>query len=236
MQAWLFLYILCSTRFCIFLHSLRRINVYINTYPAVASNQIEDHACKAKEEESHSGCKDQSTAHGKINLHINTTTTWICIHHPSPPPVSQLMLRPTNHYRHSRHRNTHTNVQRPFVRDYPGGPVSEHSPNNIHPVCHTSFINILNLLKTTIIHPSIPSSLFNLRGWQSFSATSLRVLFGLPPGLKPSNLNFFTQQGSHRRQTSQEITDILKYDVICSIIISSSEQGTVCAKEIVAKG
>ena len=46
---------------------------------------------------------------------------------------------------------------------------------------------------------SIASSLFNLRAWQSFSTTSLQILFGLPLGLAPSTLysiHFFTQSVS----------------------------------------
>ena len=48
------------------------------------------------------------------------------------------------------------------------------------------------------------SSLFNLRAWQSFSTTSLQVLFGLPLGLGPSasyNMHFFTQSPSSFRST-----------------------------------
>ena len=48
----------------------------------------------------------------------------------------------------------------------------KHSPTRTHPVHQTS-ITFLHLLRSTA------SSLFNLRAWQSFSTTSLQVLFGL---------------------------------------------------------
>jgi len=51
------------------------------------------------------------------------------------------------------------------------------SPTHTHPDHQTSFINFLHLLQSTA------SSLFNLRDWQSFSTTSLQILFGLPLGL-----------------------------------------------------
>jgi len=66
----------------------------------------------------------------------------------------------------------------------------KHSPTHTHPVRQTSFINFLHLLR------SIASSLFNLRTLQSFSTTSVKVLFGLPLGLGPStsySMHFFTQ-------------------------------------------
>ena len=56
----------------------------------------------------------------------------------------------------------------------------KHSPTHTHPDHQTSFINFLLLLR------SIASSLFNLCAWQSFSTTSLQVLFGFPLGLGPS--------------------------------------------------
>ena len=52
----------------------------------------------------------------------------------------------------------------------------KHSPTDHQ----TSFVNFLRLLQSTLF------SLFNLRAWQSFSTTSLQVLFGLPLGLGPS--------------------------------------------------
>ena len=51
---------------------------------------------------------------------------------------------------------------------------------------------------------SIASSLFKLRGWQSFCTTSLYVLFGLPLCLEPStsySTHFFTQSVSSFRRT-----------------------------------
>ena len=74
----------------------------------------------------------------------------------------------------------------------------KHSPTYTHPDHQTSFINFLHLLR------SIASSLFNLCVWQSFSTTSLQVLFGLPLGLEPStsySINFFTQSSSPFRKT-----------------------------------
>ena len=53
----------------------------------------------------------------------------------------------------------------------------KHSPTHTHPDHQASFINFLHLLW------SIASSLFNLYIWQSFSTTSLQVLFGLSFGL-----------------------------------------------------
>ena len=54
----------------------------------------------------------------------------------------------------------------------------------------SSFICFLRQLQP------IATSLFNLHAWQSFSTTSLQVLFGLPLGLAPStsySIHFFTQ-------------------------------------------
>ena len=75
---------------------------------------------------------------------------------------------------------------------------NKHSPIHTHPVHQTSFINFLHLLQ------SIASSLFNLRAWQSFSTTSLQVLFGLLLGLRPStsySIHFFTQSSSSFHNT-----------------------------------
>ena len=69
----------------------------------------------------------------------------------------------------------------------------KHSPTHTHPVHQASFINFLHLLR------SVVSSLLNLCTWQSFSTTSLQVLFGLPLGLGPSTSNsmhFFAQSSS----------------------------------------
>jgi len=69
----------------------------------------------------------------------------------------------------------------------------KHSPTDTHTDHRTSFINLLYLLR------SIASSLFSLRAWQSFSTTSLQVLFGLPLGLGPFtsySMHFFTQSSS----------------------------------------
>ena len=74
----------------------------------------------------------------------------------------------------------------------------KHAPTHIHPDHRTSFINFLHLLR------SIASSLFCLRAWQSFSTTSLQVLFGLPLGLGPStsySMHFFTESSSSFRST-----------------------------------
>jgi len=74
------------------------------------------------------------------------------------------------------HSNTHTQrfngplFGTTLVRRYQ----KKHSPTHTHPDHQPSFIKFLHLLR------SIASSLFNLRAWQSFSTTSLYVLFGLP--------------------------------------------------------
>ena len=61
----------------------------------------------------------------------------------------------------------------------------KHSPTHTHPDYQTSFINFLHLLR---FMASSCSSLFSLHAWQSFSTTSIQVLFGLPFGLEPSTL------------------------------------------------
>jgi len=108
--------------------------------------------------------------------------------------VVHLQLRQTD-----RDRHTHTTVQRPLVRDYPGRPVpEENSPTYTHPDHRTSFINFLHWLR------SIASSVFNLRAWQYSRTTSLQVLFGLPLGLGPSSsysIHFFSQSLSSFRST-----------------------------------
>jgi len=80
------------------------------------------------------------------------------------------------------------------VWDYPGRPVPEETFTHSHPSWSS---NILYQLPPFI--RCMTSSLFNLRAWQSFSTTSLQVLFGLPPGLGPSTsetIQFFTQSSS----------------------------------------
>ena len=71
----------------------------------------------------------------------------------------------------------------------------KHSPTHTHPDHRASFINFVHLLR------SIASSLFRSRAWQSFSTTSLQVLFGHPLGFGPStsySMHFFTQSSSFR--------------------------------------
>ena len=68
----------------------------------------------------------------------------------------------------------------------------KHSPTH-HPDHHPVFTIFFHLPR------SIASSLFKLCAWQSFSTTSLHVLFGLPLGLEPStsySIYFFTQSVS----------------------------------------
>ena len=72
------------------------------------------------------------------------------------------------------------------------------SPTHTHPDHRTHFINFLHLLRSTA------SSVLILHAWQSFSTTSLQVLFGLPLGLGPStsySMHFFTQSSSSFRST-----------------------------------
>jgi len=69
------------------------------------------------------------------------------------------------------------------LQDYPGRPVPEETFTHSHPSSHpghqTCFINFLHLLRSTA------SSLVDLPAWQSFSTTSLQVLFGLSLGRDP---------------------------------------------------
>ena len=112
-----------------------------------------------------------------------------------------------------------TTTQRPFY-----GPLSgttrvsqyhkKHSPTH-HPDHHQVFISFFHLPR------SIASSLFKLRAWQSFCATSLHVLFGLPLGQEPSTLysiHFFTQSVSSFCRTCPYHRNLF----CCSINIISS--------------
>jgi len=66
----------------------------------------------------------------------------------------------------------------------------KHSPTHTHRGDQSSVICFLHLLRSTAC------SLFNLRAWQSFSAISVQVFFGLPVGLAHStsySIHFFTQ-------------------------------------------
>jgi len=96
----------------------------------------------------------------------------------------------------------HNIQQQPFH-----GPVSgttrvsryqkKHSPTH-HPDQHPVFTSFFHLPR------SIASSLFKLRGWQSFCTISFHVLFGLPLGLEPStsySIHFFTQSESSFHST-----------------------------------
>jgi len=72
------------------------------------------------------------------------------------------------------------------------------SPRHTLPDHQTSFINFLHLVWSTA------SSLFSLCACQSFSTTSVRVLFGLSLGLEPStsySIHFFTQPSSSFHST-----------------------------------
>jgi len=91
---------------------------------------------------------------------------------------------------------TTTAVLWPFVPDYPGEPVPEET--FIH--SHLSWSSIILYL----LPPSMASSLFNLRAWQSFCTISVQVFFGLFLGLAPStsySIHFFTQSLSSFRST-----------------------------------
>jgi len=72
------------------------------------------------------------------------------------------------------------------------------SPTHTYRGHQSSLICIIQLIR------SMASSLFNLCTWQSFSAISLQVFFGLPLGLAPSisnSIHFFTQSLSSFRNT-----------------------------------
>ena len=93
--------------------------------------------------------------------------------------------------------HTHNHLTALLCPGLPRGVDPEETFTHSHPITHpdhqTAFINWLHLMW------SIASSLFNLRAWQSFSRTSLQVLFGLPLGLGPYtsySIHFFTQSSS----------------------------------------
>ena len=90
-----------------------------------------------------------------------------------------------------------------FVQDYPDGPFA-HLPTHTHPDHQTSFINFLHLLQSTAY------SLFSLRAWQSFSTTSLQVLFGLPLGLGPSTLLHGFLHGTEKTKPNKTNADNTK--------------------------
>ena len=97
------------------------------------------------------------------------------------------------------HRNKTTQQQQLFYNSLSGTTrvsryQKKHSPTH-HPD-HPIFISLFHLPW------SITSCLFKLRAWQSFSTTSLHVLFGLPLSLEPStsySIHFFTQSVSSFR-------------------------------------
>jgi len=89
-----------------------------------------------------------------------------------------------------------------------GMPSSMRIPISDH---RASFINFLHLLRSTA------SSLFNLRAWQSFSTTSLQVLFCLPLGLGPSRPTLYSII-LHKAENFREIKGITRE--LCSIIIA----------------
>ena len=90
--------------------------------------------------------------------------------------------------------NTHT---QPFNGPWSGTTqVGRYQKKHSHPSWSSDIL--YQLPPFTTIHSS-------LRAWQSFSATSLQVLFGLPLGLGPStsySMHFFTQSSSSFRSTS----------------------------------
>ena len=95
-----------------------------------------------------------------------------------------------------RHNNTHT---QPFNSSISGTTQlgryqKKRSTTHTNPDHQTSFINFLHLL------PSIASSLFSLRAWESSLTTSLQVLFGLGPPTSYS-IHSFTQSSSSFHST-----------------------------------
>ena len=128
---------------------------------------------------------------------------------------------------HTAHQHTsHTQTQ-PFNglwsgTTWVGGYQKKHSPTQTHPDHQTSFINFLHQLQ------SIASSLFSLCAWQSFSTTSLQVLFGLPLGLGPStsySMHFFFQPLSSFCNTCPYHCNMLCYSTesMSSIHTNASE-------------
>jgi len=124
-------------------------------------------------------------------LRQNTITCWLL-----KSPKIQIPNSLHTHARtHTRTTHGHTHNCLTAVRwsgtTRVGRYQKKHSPTHTHPGHQTSFINFLHLQQ------SIASSVFSLRAWQSFSTTSLQVLFGLPLGLRP--MHFFTQSSSSFR-------------------------------------
>jgi len=115
---------------------------------------------------------------------INYTCAFYTVHLQHIPPLLQLpLLQPF--YSHLSGTTRVSQYQK------------KHSATH-HPDHHSTFISFFHLLR------SIASSLFKLRGWQSFCTTSFHVLFGLPLGLEPStsySIHFFTQSLSSFRNT-----------------------------------
>jgi len=91
----------------------------------------------------------------------------------------------------------------------------KHSPTYTYHGHQSSLICFIHLLL------SMASSLFSTRTWQSFSAISLQVFFGLPLGLAPStsySIHFFTQSLSSFRNTCRYHCNLF----YCSTEIMSS--------------
>ena len=104
----------------------------------------------------------------------------------------------TNHaivYNEKTFSLTHTyNHLMPFVHDCQGGPVAQcrkETFTHSHPSWSSDIL--YQLPSSTMIYAQFAA-------WQSFSTTSLQVLFGLPLGLGPStsySIHFCTQSSIH---------------------------------------
>jgi len=127
---------------------------------------------------------------------------YVVLHHIVLTTISQAhnLLQVLTHMHKCMHAHTHTNTYTQPFNDplsrttQVGRYQKKHSPIHTHPDHQTSFINFLHLLR------SIAYSLFNLLSWQSFTTTSLQVLFGLGPFASCSIL-FFTQSSSSFHNT-----------------------------------
>ena len=95
----------------------------------------------------------------------------------------------------SNNNNNNNNCFTALCPGLPGWAGTRRNITTLHPDHHPIFISFIHLPL------SIASSLFKLRGWQSFRTTSFHVLFGLPVGLEPStshSTHFFARLSSFR--------------------------------------
>ena len=94
----------------------------------------------------------------------------------------------------------------------------KHSPINTNPDNQTSFINFLHLLQSIASSPALSSS--SLRDWQSFSTTSVQVLFVFLSVWDPLLHTSYFSSPSHHLLFATHAHTIAAYSAVIPVLLS----------------